>query len=68
MVAKDENGKNKPVPGLKITSKQGMRRFARSVERKMAVYKRDSKYDSEEHDYEEFSKLIKGENVQLALN
>jgi len=68
MVAKDENGKNKPVPGLLITSEKEVRRFARSVERKMAVFRRDSKYDASKRvNMEDYLKFLKGENVTLDL-
>ncbi|GGG47524.1 acyl-CoA thioesterase [Croceivirga lutea] len=68
MVAKDENGKNKPVPGLLIKNNEGLRRFARSVERKMAVYKRDSKYDGTSRQNEAYLSFLEGENVKLDLD
>lgn len=68
MVAKDKNGKNTPVPGLLITDKHGLRRFARSVERKMAVVKRDSKYDSKKQKIKEYLEFPEGENVKLDLD
>lgn len=68
MVAKSKDGKNVKVPGLLITSKEELRRFARSVERKMAVYKRDSKYDSKKIKADEYLAYLKGENVKLDLD
>ncbi len=68
MVAKDESGKNVPVPGLLITTKEGLRRFARSVERKMAVYKRDHKYDSKKIEVNDYLEYLDGENVTLSLD
>lgn len=68
MVAKNEKGKNVRVPGLLITDKQGLKRFARSVERKMAVYKRDSKYDTKKIKVKEYLEYLKNENVKLKLD
>ncbi|NAY90619.1 acyl-CoA thioesterase [Muricauda sp. JGD-17] len=68
MVAKDDSGNNKPVPGLLINDEQGLRRFARSLERKMAVYRRDSKYDGEILDRSAYVTFLKGENAKLDLD
>ena len=68
MVAKDKNGNNVKVPGLLIKNTKELRRFARSVERKMAVYKRDSKYDTKEIDPDAYLKFLEGENVQLKID
>ena len=46
MVAKGRDGKNKTVPGLILKTKQDIRRFARSKERKQSAFQRDSKYES----------------------
>ena len=54
MVAKDENGKTMPIPGLIIRDNQGMRRFARSKERKLAAQDRDAKYASRQFKAEEY--------------
>ncbi len=67
MVAKDENGKNKTVPGLHLTDHNGIRRFARSIERKMATYQRDSKYEAKNFDASETLKNLERENVKLDL-
>lgn len=68
MVAKDENGQNVEVPGLLLTNKEELRRFARSVERKMAVYKRDTKYHDKSFEVNEYKKLLIDENVKLQLD
>ena len=68
MVAKGNDGKNQSVPGLLISDKIGLRRFARSVERKMAVFQRDSKYDdSKKVKVEDYQHLLEGENVKMEL-
>ncbi|MEM9363737.1 MAG: acyl-CoA thioesterase [Bacteroidota bacterium] len=68
MVAKDENGKNIPVPGLIVKDKQGIRRFARSKERKLSAHDRDSKYASKAFKVSEYLEFLDGENVQLDLD
>mgnify|MGYP002397227862 FL=1 len=67
MVAKDEKGKNLKVPGLIIEDKDGMRRFARSKERKLSAFDRDSKYDAKNFKVKEYSDFLKDENVRLKL-
>ena len=68
MVAKDNQGNNATVPGLLLTHKEELRRFARSVERKMAVYKRDTKYHSKKIEVSEYLEFLEGENVKLELD
>lgn len=68
MVAKDENGKNVEVPGLLLTNKEELRRFARSVERKMAVRKRDTKYDNQKSKVDDYLEYLEDENVKLDLD
>lgn len=68
MVAKDTEGKNVKVPGLLINNKEELRRFARSVERKMAVRERDTKYDNKKVKANEYLEYLEGENVKLDLD
>ncbi|PRX54394.1 acyl-CoA thioesterase [Flagellimonas meridianipacifica] len=68
MVAKDENGNNIEVPGLIVKDKQGMRRFARSKERKLSAYDRDSKYASKAFKVNQYLEFLEGENVKLDLD
>jgi uncharacterized protein (TIGR00369 family) len=68
MVAKDINGKNKTVPGLILKSKNDIRRFARSKERKESAFHRDSKYRSSNFMANEFLEFLKGENVIMELD
>ncbi|WP_281540450.1 acyl-CoA thioesterase [Maribacter aestuarii] len=67
MVAKDENGQSVPVPGLLVTDKQGVRRFARSKYRKESAFKRDTKFDESNFDVEEFIETLKSENCKINL-
>ncbi|WP_222984469.1 acyl-CoA thioesterase [Flagellimonas meishanensis] len=68
MVAKDRNGKNKAIPGLILKTKQDIRRFARSKERKQSAFQRDSKYESQNFKVEEYLEFLDGENVRLDLD
>jgi acyl-CoA hydrolase len=67
MVAKDENGQSVKVPGLLVTDKQGVRRFARSKYRKESAFKRDTKFDESNFDVEEFIETLKSENCKINL-
>lgn len=68
MVAKDTNGKNIVVPGLILNNKQGIRRFARSMERKASASSRDNKYESANFKVDEYLKYLAEENVKLDLD
>jgi len=68
MVAKDEKGNNIKVPGLLLTNTEELRRFARSVERKMTTHKRDTKYHREQFEVKEYLEYLKGENAKLNLD
>ncbi len=67
MVAKDTSGKNIPVPGLLLTDKQGVRRFARSIQRKNEATLRNTKFTSSQFQLEEYLEALKTENVTLEL-
>lgn len=68
MVAKGKDGKNKAVPGLILKTKQDIRRFARSKERKQSAHKRDSKYESNNFKVNEYLEFLEGENVKIDLD
>ncbi len=67
MVAKDENGKNVPVPGLLVQDHQGIRRFARSKFRKEAAFKRDTQFDENNFNAESYINALATENIKIAL-
>lgn len=67
MVAKDENGKNVPVPGIILNSEQTLRRFARSIARQEQAKNRSSKFKSSEFKMEDHLDAIKNQNVKLEL-
>lgn len=67
MVAKDENGKNVPVPGLILDTEQSVRRFARSIARQDQARKRSSNFKASEFKIEEHLELIKTQNAKIEL-
>lgn len=67
MVAKDDNGKSVTVPGLIIDSEEGVRRFARSIQRKNQSEERAKRFDEEDFHAEDYLQLIENENIELQL-
>jgi len=68
MVAKSPDGKkNIPVPGLIIDTEQGIRRFARSIQRKNEAQSRSSRYDSNNFKYKEHIESLKTENIKIEI-
>jgi len=68
MVAKSDSGKSTTVPGLIIEDKQGLRRFARSKERKLSAHDRDSRYSSKKFKMDDCMEYLDGENLFLDLD
>lgn len=68
MVAKDENGKSAPVPGLILTSKEEVRRFARSIVRQQQGRKRISKFNSKTFKIEDYKHLFENSNSKIELS
>lgn len=67
MVAKDIDGKSKPVPGLIIDDAQGVRRYARSMQRKSEASSRSTRFYAANFKMEEHLASLDGENVKLEL-
>ena len=67
MVAKDDNGKSVPVPGINITNDNELRRFARSIQRQQEGKNRTSQFSRKEFKSEENIHLLKGSNSKLEL-
>jgi acyl-CoA hydrolase len=67
MVAKNEDGSNAEVPKLKLTSKEGVRRFIRSLDRLNSKKKRKQNFHKDEFSYEEYKEEIKKHNVLIEL-
>lgn len=67
MVAKGEDGKNVPIPGLIIENEQGVRRFTRSLRRKEQAQKRRTRFESSQFDMEKHLPLLEKENTQISF-
>lgn len=67
MVAKDENGKSTPIPGLILTSKDEIRRFARSISRQQEGRNRMSRFNSKLFKVDDYLHLFDSSNSQIKL-
>ena len=67
MVAKDDNGKNVPVPGLILDTEESVRRFSRSLARQEQSRNRSNRFKSSEFKIDEHLELIKTQNAKLEL-
>ena len=65
MVAKDENGKGVAVPGIILTSKDEIRRFARSITRQKEGNHRTSRFSSEVFKTKDYLELLKDSNSKI---
>ncbi len=67
MVAKDAEGKSIPVPGLIVVDKQGIRRFARSIQRKEQASSRSTLFDASKFKMEAHLESLGKENIKIRL-
>lgn len=67
MVAKDNEGKSVPVPGLIIEDKQGVRRFARSLTRKTQALSRSTIFEESQFKLEDHIRNLDKENVLIQI-
>ncbi|WP_411031986.1 acyl-CoA thioesterase [Spongiimicrobium sp. 3-5] len=67
MVAKDTDGKSVPIPGLLVTDKQGIRRFARSIQRKEQATQRSTRFDASKFKVDDYMTSLEKENIKIAL-
>jgi len=67
MVAKNEDGSNAAVPTLKIKTKEGFRRFIRSLNRLEMKRKRKQDFHKDEFSYEAHKDDLKKHNVVIEL-
>ncbi len=67
MVAKDKNGNSTSVPGLLVENKEGVRRFARSKFRKEAAFIRDTQFDENHFNVDEYLEVLEKENIKVML-
>ncbi|SEB40068.1 uncharacterized domain 1-containing protein [Tenacibaculum sp. MAR_2009_124] len=67
MVAKDENGKGKAVPGIIINDEIEMRRFLKAVKRIEMKKKRQEEFDSKDFIAHNYIKDLEAYNVKIEL-
>lgn len=67
MVSKDENGKNVPVPGIILDTKDKVRRFARSIARQEQAKNRTTAFRTSEFKMELFLDSLKNQNAKIEL-
>lgn len=67
MVAKDSEGNSAPVPGIILTDKDEVRRFVRTMVRKMDGQKRKSRFSSEAFNISEYQHLLDDSNSKLEM-
>ncbi|AFM05569.1 acyl-CoA hydrolase [Bernardetia litoralis DSM 6794] len=68
MVAKDKNGKSTAVPGIILTNKQEIRRFARSITRQRESTNRTSRFNEKVFKVDEYLHLFENSNSKIELN
>ncbi|WP_034229176.1 acyl-CoA thioesterase [Aquimarina pacifica] len=67
MVAKDEEGKSVPIPGLILENKTAIRRFVRSIIRKEDAKVRRDRFKASEFDVEAHLEILKEYNVKIEI-
>lgn len=65
MVAKDEDGKSVKVPGLVLSSKETIRRFARSLRRQLESNVRKENFKPSEFEVKDYIGMLEGQNIDL---
>ncbi len=68
MVAKNDQGKSVPVPGLIVTNDLEIRRFLKAIKRLEMKRKRTDEFDSEHFIPETYLKELENQNVKVELN
>lgn len=67
MVAKDVEGKNVPVPGLILHTKEHIRRFARSIVRQEDTRNRGSSFNAKDFRIDDYLELMQTQNAEVKL-
>lgn len=65
MVAKDKNGNSTPVPGLILSTKNELRRFARSITRQKDGRKRSSRFQNDVFKIIDYLHLFENSNSKI---
>ncbi len=68
MVAKDDQNKSVPVPGLRLKTEEDVRRYVRSIKRKEHSDDRRAEFHPKIFEYEEYQEELEGHNVIFELN
>jgi acyl-CoA hydrolase len=67
MVAKDDNGKSTPIPGIILTNKDEIRRYARSIVRQDEGKNRTSRFNSKVFKTEDYIQLLDKSNSKIEM-
>ena len=67
MVAKDDSGKSVSVPGIILTNKNEIRRFARSITRQSQAKNRTSHFRNKVFEIKDYIHLLEGSNSKIDL-
>ncbi len=67
MVAKDDNGKSTPVPGLILDSEDSVRRFTRSISGQAQAKRRKESFKDSEFKLADHIQEIENENARIEL-
>ena len=65
MVAKDENGKNVPIPGIILKTEESIRRFSRSITRQKETQNRSSRFKDSEFQISDYLHLFENQNTKI---
>lgn len=66
MVAKDDEGKSVPVPGLVLDSEDSIRRFARSVTRQAQAKTRTRTFEPDQFNVDDHLELLQSHNAHVS--
>lgn len=67
MVAKNEEGKSVPVPGLILDTEESIRRFTRSINRQEQAKQRRENFNASEFKLEEHISQVENQNAKIEL-
>lgn len=67
MVAKDQDGKSTPIPGIILTTEEEIRRFARSITRQQEGRNRTSRFNDKTFKMEDYLHLFENSNSKIEL-
>lgn len=68
MVAKDDDGKSVPVPGLILDSEEDIRRFVRSITRQQQSKARSKSFEPDQFILKDHEDALKGQNAQISFD